>query len=237
MKTLFLAFVCFITCCAKCQLTIGVKGGYNNTKLNMTSNSFVNPGGVEDTYGGGSGWQAGLYAERALHKWFIYSGADVSGTSFYHNSAYGFDYRYINTTYRPVYLSVPLGAGYLYSFAKNFALKLYGGVYGQAALGGKAKTSSLFCGDLLPCQEDKSITEKHNIEFSKTTPGSLAPLNAGLQIGAGIQALKKVEVVFMYNAGLSNIMPADFKNYPVRLSTFTIDAKYKLTTFGAKHRG
>jgi len=224
MRALVILICCGIAGVAHAQFSLAAKAGYNTTTPVFTGNN--KPG--YDVQNGG-GWQAGLYAERSLHKWFIYTGAGVVKNSFGTRSYYlGGD---VETYYHPLYIDVSLGTGYQLSAGKNFAIKLYGGVYGQLGVAGKVKTINRLCGDYIACTEPPpGVTNVHNIDF-KSGMGTLARTNAGLQFGAGLRAFNKVELVFMCNAGLGNVMPPGY-NYTMHLTTVSINAKYALIPFG-----
>jgi len=220
MKTLTVILFCLTAFLGKAQLTFGVKAGYNTTTPHILKSSSQD--GEKTT--SGNGWQAALYIEQHLHKWFIYSGAGIMGNNFGTNFYF---WGGSSNTYHPLYLTIPLGAGYQFTLHKNFIAKIYGGGYLQSGIGGRVKTVITPYCDFVACPETPpSITEYRDIKFKSGT-SDFERVNAGLQFGAGLQAFKKVELEFMYYAGLTSIMPKDF-NYTMRLNSFVIDAKFNM---------
>lgn len=223
MKTLAISLFCLTAFFANAQFTLGIKAGYNNASPHYIKSYY-------DQLSGGNGWQASLYLQHNIHKWFVYSGAGVTANNFQRYSPNSFFNSY-SSIYSPVYLNIPAGAGYTITLPKSFAVKLYAGIYGQAGITGKVKAITRSSCDLVPCPESfpLNITDEHHIKF-KSTSGDLKPISGGIQTGIGLQAFKAFELQFMYNAGLLNIIPNDY-NYKIGLSSFFIDARFNIKTF------
>lgn len=226
MKTLAIILFCCTAVFAHAQLTLGIKAGYNTTNPHFPKS--VNNQNQKGS--SGNGWQAALHVQQGLHKWFVYSGAGLIKNTFYSHAYY---WGSSSKTYHPLYLTIPLGAGYTFNFHKNFSIKLYGGVYGQAGIGGKVKTVTMPYCDFVACPEAPPISvDEHKIVFKSGTT-DLEPVNAGLQFGAGLQLLKKLELDFTFYKGLTNIIPKDF-NYTMHLNMFAIDAKFNVLPWTVK---
>lgn len=222
MKFFSTLLFCLIAGLAQAQFSVGIKAGYNTTRPVAFKHT-------PDYYGqlnSSNGWQATLLVNRNLNHWFIYSGAGVTVNSFKINysllTEYGTTY---HSFYHPLYVSVPLGAGYRFNLKKDFAIKLYGGVYGQIGTGGKVTVTTYPYCDPMACPELNTIA-KNNIDYNSKS-GNLAPLNAGIEGGTGLQVCKKLELLFLYHYGLTNVL-SDVYNYKARLRTFEVNAKFNI---------
>ena len=214
-------------------------GGYANAQVSISGQAGWNSNFIHrsDNYnydGGYNGWQAGLQVVYTLKHWFIYSGAQLDKNVFY--TTFYYPSGPAVYTYHPLYITVPLGAGYQFGLGKQLAIRLYAGVYGSEGISGKLKISSVICGDFTVCPENPpSQIRTENIKYGNTVNDDITKTNAGLQFGAGVLAWKKFELSFMYNAGLANIHPYDsYNNTKLKLNTIALNAKYNLVTSGNK---
>lgn len=220
MKLLAIIACCCIVGAARGQFTFDVNAGYNYTKP-----KFVGSNKPGDRLGGGSGWQLGAFLEQGFHHWFVYSGGNITQNSF--SQSGNFLGGWFNTTYRPVYLNIPVGVGYKFAVTHNLAVKLFSGIYGQLGVGGRIKATRSNCEGLMACIEvPPPINDEYNIGYKGST-ATLAKTNAGIQFGAGILAYKRMEFLFMYGAGFSNVIPHSY-TYTMRLNSVGIVANYKL---------
>ena len=206
MKTLLIGCLLVFALNANAQFSVAVGGGWNNSTIKEHSTST----GTQSNFSGRGGWQAGLQANFALKHWFIYTGLGISQNSFKQMLVGGgFEYEMYDTTiYHPFYVSVPAGAGYQFKLARVLSLRLYAGIYGSAAIGGKLYQAGVNCGELA-CFE-KAPTDR-KIDYGNTVSGSkvddLEATNYGAQFGLALKALKRYELSAEYMLGLQGIMP------------------------------
>ncbi len=227
MRIFFPIILLLAATAANAQVNLAVLAGWNNNNIHRTDNY--------DGTGGNNGWQAGLHATYPVKHWFIYSGAQLDKKVFYIN--YYYPSGPAAYTYHPLYITVPLGAGYQFGLGKQLALRLYAGVYGSVGVSGKLKITSVMCGDFTACPENlPGETVTKNIQYGKDINNDIAKTAAGLQFGAGIKAWKNFELSLMYDAGLTNVFPAGhfYGNTKLMLNTLALNAKFALFTSGSK---
>ncbi len=229
MRLLLIMFLCPSFSCSNAQVTVSGIAGWNSNSIKM-----VNWGDISaNDHGGNDGWQLGGHVEYKLSKWFIYSGAELNKNDFFIHY-YSLDGNTV-ATYHPLYLSIPAGFGYQFNLNRNVALRFYGGAYASVGVGGKLRSAKMVCGDFGPCLDSRPRTITNaNIKYGNGTNNDVAPGNNGLQIGFGIKTWKLVEISCMYNAGLSNIYPHDFKSPRLTLTTVALTAKIDIVTFKRK---
>ncbi len=212
--------------CASGQITISAKGGMNSTKIQLPSNVYW-----VDTKAR-LGWQTGLQVSNAWKHWLVYTGIGVSKNSF---SAAGGPYS--SVIKNPLFINMPVGAGYSLHISHNIALNLYSGLYGNLGAGGKlTEKMTPYC-DLIGCPESvPSVyynTRKINYGHTNTPQYSddLYKANWGLQFGAGLRAFKRIELMVMYNLGINYITPYYLDDEKQKLRFFDFSIKYDIVTF------
>ena len=224
MRTLLITLFILITGFVNAQVSVSALAGLNTNNVHR-SDSY-------NDIGGGTGWQAGLQVAYQLKHWFVYSGAQLDKNVYYVN--YYYPSGPAKYTFHPLYLTVPVGAGYQFALSKKLSVKLFGGVYNSVGISGKTKITAVICGDFGACpQNPPSETRTTKINYGNTNNDDLAKTNAGLQFGAAVRAWKKLELSCAYNVGLANINPKDY-NSKLKINSFAINAKIELVTFGHK---
>lgn len=233
---IFVLFLTVVT--ANAQLSLSAKGGWNNSTAALIKY------GNQFGYPARPGWQAGLQAQYAFNSWLLYSGLAIDKRNLF--NSYN-NYKGAGVYYKPTFLTLPLGLGYSYSLTKNFGLRVYSGLYISKGIGGRytAKqplfiTGPVFWCDPGPCPETFAVVDR-KIRFGNNGTNSpqddLAAFNWGAQFGLGIAAWKQWELVWMYNLGLSNMLPGtQYDDHRIR--SVSLDLKVNLKTFKttAKHK-
>ena len=228
MKTLALLLFMALTMAAGAQITISASAGINHTAVHTRDV----PGETRNwsyNSGAGQGWQGTLRAEYKLNNWIIYSGAGIEKRYFY--KKYN-NYDDEGIYYKPLYVTLPVGAGYNIALAKNLGLRLYGGVYVTAGIGGNFHDYLIPAWCEMSCPETPYYDGKIKYGSASLNSGSmLARVSWGGQFGAGISFLNRVELVWMYDAGLSNMLPKDYIVNNYRLLATSLDLKVNLIKF------
>ncbi len=231
MRVNFLTlFLLLIVVTANCQLTLSVQAGSNLTTAHVVQTNNYGDYKIR------AGWQAALNIKYsfATH-WFGYSGAGVDKKSIF-NQKTNYDNQYIS--YKPLFVTLPIGIGYSLAETKNLSLNFYTGLYGSIGLGGKYlmrqaswMSQPNLC-DLVACPESFDEINRH-IHFgnSSASGNDLRRANWGAQFGVGLSAWRRFEIACMYNWGLSNILPSDTPGEKLYLRSLNIDVKMNIKTF------
>jgi len=226
IKTL-IAFVLLLTAItAGAQVSLSVNAGWNNSNATV-KNAFYN-----SRYVSHAGWQAGVRAEYTIKHWLFYTGLGVD--KFHLADSHSDDGKVI-TDYKPLYLTLPAGAGYSIGLSKQFQLRLYGGLYLSQGLGGhfrsKVLINSGWMCDPAACPEIVDIVDR-KIHYGNKGNGvegdDLVATNWGAQFGVGLAAWHKWELGWMYNMGFNNLMPDGIGDGTHRLRSVSLNLKYSL---------
>ena len=205
MRYWLLSVGIFISFFAKAQFGFYAEGGTNYSSVRATRSQ----GKVKGN--GGAGWQVGIGTEyHTQWDWFLYFSLDVEGKSFKKTFDSLNQHKVIrNYTYKPILINTPFGIGYQFDVTKNIGLKVYGGVNVQIGTGGTVSQSTT----LKDTSGDHNTYNKHNINYGRSPnlqtefQSDLANTLWGVNIGAGLNFNKSVEVGLMYQEGFLNILP------------------------------
>ena len=145
-------FLLLMVVTANCQVALSVQAGGNlTTAHDAQTNNYGD-------YKTRAGWQAAFnirYGLASKH-WFAYSGLGLENKSIRYQTT---DYQNPYTGYKPLFLTLPLGIGYTYTYAKNFSLNFYTGLYGSFGIGGKYFSKQVDYCDFVACPENVHITD------------------------------------------------------------------------------
>lgn len=214
----------FISVFAKAQFGFYAEGGGNGSFVRATRS----PGKV--TSDGGAGWQFGIGTEyHTQWDWFLYFSIDVEGKTF--KKKYdSLNLTIRNYTYKPVLLNTPFGIGYEFPITKSVGLRVYGGVNVQIGLGGTVTQNATL---KLDTSGERIVYNKHNINYGRSInvqsefQSDLANTLWGLNIGAGLNFSKSVEVALMYQEGFLNILPGGDGNPEIdKLRSVMLNVKF-----------
>ncbi len=234
MRTFILlaAFSFTLAFSTNAQLTISAKAGWNNTAVHLVKTQQAYK------YKSQQGWQTGLQAGYALKNWMLYTGLQVDKRYFNYNES---DDGKTGRFYKPTFFTLPLGLGYNYALTKNFGLRFYTGLYVSTGVGGKyysrsdqSLTYPPYMCDPGACPETFNIEDRkirYGNQTANSTPADLKATNWGTQFGLGILAWRQVELLCMYDLGLSNILPSGITGEDHRLRSISIDLKVNVATF------
>jgi hypothetical protein len=227
MRYLLLTLGVFISAALHAQFGFYVHGGGNYSMVRATRSQGIENGK------GGYGWQAGFGTEyHTQDGYFFYLGVDLAGQAFKIDSTSTDGHSVVtNYKYKPLLVNFPLGIAYQFDLTKNVGLKLYGGVNTQIGVGGNISRSSNFTLDTVTGL--RSSFDKHRIHYGRSIQVASefqSDLNNsiwGLNIGAGLNFSKSVEVMLMYQEGLTNILPGgDAKPEIYKLRSVSLDVKF-----------
>lgn len=228
MKTLLLFLTSLVIVTANAQLSLSFKAGTNNTTVHMAHK----PGWVQTK--SRFGWQGGVQANNEWKHWIIYSGLNLAQNSFFVKTG---DNSYIKS---PIFLNMPLGAGYKFYLKPRMSLRFYGGLFGNIGIGGTVKEKIVIFCDPMACPEQAPVTENdpgRKIHYGNNYNGypasDVRKTNWGLQFGSGVK-IHAVECMLMYNLGLSVAVPYYTADDKKRLRYIDLTVKVDLRTF--KHK-
>lgn len=187
-------------------LSYGVKAGINFAGFN---------GKGADGLDGKVGFNVGVFAEYTLPtNLYFLTGLDISqkGAKVEMEE----DGESSKNTYSPVYLQLPIHAGYKFSLSDNITLGLHAGPYLAYGIGGKVKEEYTFDGE----------TEKEEMDFfGSKEKGGAKSFDFGIGLGANVD-VNQFQVGMGYDLGLTNIdryeADAHLKNH-----NFFINIGYK----------
>lgn len=210
---------------------------YGQAGGNFSSVRITRTTGIEKS-NGGYGWQAGIGTEYQTNfGYFLYLGAGLRHETFEKDSTSAFFPDTISQfKYAPLFLNLPFGIGYPLQLNKNVTLKLYAGLNVQVGVAGKVVRHDLFY------QQDsaggppaliRTETNKHDLHYgrssSKRFSYDLANSNWGINIGAGIDLMKSLEVNVFYHHGFTNFLPnRDAAKEVNKLGFFEVNARVYL---------
>lgn len=186
-------------------LQYGVKAGVNLAGFNGKGAKELD---------GKIGFNAGVFAEYTLPtNLYFLTGLEISAKGAKREEKDG-GYKY-KETYSPIYLQLPIHAGYKLGLSDGIILGLHAGPYLAYGIGGKAKFEESMSGE----------TEKDEIDFFGSKEKGLAKsFDFGVGLGANVEA-NQFQIGLGYDLGLSNISnedDADLKN-----RNFYINIGYK----------
>lgn len=187
------------------QFGFYAEGGGNYSALRATRYDGVVNGKS------GFGWQAGIGTEyHTQFGYFLYLGIDFANQTFKKDSTSADGHSAVsNYTYKPLFINFPFGIGYQFDLTKDIGLRVYGGITTQVGVGGNVQRSSNYVLDSI----SHSSYDKHKIQYGRSVQVSnefKADLNNtiwGINVGAGLNFSKRVEVAIFYQEGLTNILP------------------------------
>lgn len=189
-------------------LTFGVKAGVN---FAGTSGK-----GAED-YDGKTGFNAGVFMEYTLPmNVYFMTGLDFSMKGAKFEETDGTE-KY-KETYSPMYLQLPIHAGYRVAITDGINVGVHFGPYLAYGIGGKSKyeyTDSDYPEDNEKEEEDF---------FGSEDKGGFKSFDFGLGFGADVD-IDKFRVGLGYDFGLTNI--GRNKDFPVKNRNFFINVGYK----------
>lgn len=209
------------------QFGFYAEGGGNYTTIHASRSAGI----VKGT--GAFGGQAGMGVEYHMQgDYFFYFGTDISVQSFKKDSASTDHHSAISKyTYNPLLVNVPFGMAYQFNLTKTVGLKVYGGINTQIGVGGKVKISSSYTDTSI--SGNRTSYNKHNIHYGRSInvqsefQSDLNNTIWGLNIGAGLNINKSVEVMLMYQEGLTNILPGgDGAPEVDKLRSVTLNLKF-----------
>jgi len=229
MRYLLLTLGVFISAALHAQFGVYVQGGGNYSMLRSTRSPGVENGK------NGFGWQAGFGGEyHTQFGYFLYLGVDVASQTFKKDStSKGFHNVVSDYTYKPLFLNFPFGIGYQFDITKSVGLKVYGGITTQVGIAGNLKRNTNYYSDSLGIpvhvRTDNSSNRIHYGRSIQVTDEFQSDLNNtiwGLNIGAGLNFSKSVEVAVFYQEGLTNILPGgDAKREVNKLRSVSINLR------------
>lgn len=233
MRTLAILLLAIAATTVHAQLTISASAGINSTSVHARD-IYNDNWDYGYKPGKSQGWQAALRAEYKLHNVIFYSGLGLDKRYFYNRyNTYDDQGLY----YKPLYLTLPLGAGYNIPIIRNLGLRVYAGLYGMGGIGGRYqhKAQAIWCEFACPepIPQDKDIQYVNST--STTTNLQLMRYSWGGQLGAGISLFNRFELQWMYSNGFSPIRPKDYSASYYRMHANSIDVKVKLATL--THKG
>lgn len=232
MRTLAILLLLLTTTTLHAQVTLSASAGINSTSVHAR-HIYNDNGDYNYKPGKSQGWQAALRAEYKVHNFIFYSGLGLDKRYFYNRyNTYDDQGLY----YKPLYLTLPLGAGYNIPIAQNLGLRVYGGLYGMAGIGGRYhyKHQAIWCEFACP----ELVDEYKNIKYGnkpETQPDlQLMRYSWGGQLGAGLSLFNRFELLWMYSNGFSPIRPKDYGISFYRMRANSVDVKMRLATYGHK---
>ena len=204
------------------QFSLAVQAGANQVTPHRSKQTLFS------SVKGGVCWQAGVYTAYQKHKLFVYSGLNVVQ---YHFSESEGDLFYNNSTYHPVYLQIPAGIGYKFTFHKNKSLALYGGVQGLLGIAGKLQVPAYIYCRTSSCPE-LSGRLTSNIMFGKSSDydyQSFAKTAANLQVGTTVTLSYSISAGVSYAWGITDVggSPYDVAG-TTHLRIWDVSVKYYL---------
>jgi len=229
MKPLAILLFTLATTALHAQVTLQASAGISGTSVHAR-HIYEDHSDLGYKPGKSQGWQAALRAEYRRHNFIFYTGVGLDKRYFY-NSYNNYDDQ--GLYYKPLYLTLPLGAGYNISIAKNLGFRLYGGLYGMAGIGGsyRYKAQAVWCEFACP----ENLDQVKNIQYvnsnSIATNLQLMRYSWGGQLGAGVNLFNRFELAWMYSSGFSPIRPKDYSVNFYRMRASSLDVKVKLATF------
>ena len=225
MRFLLFAFTFLFAARAHSQITLSAQGGVNGATAHMVQTySYGN-------YKLRAGWQAALNIKYGMAhaRWFAYSGLGVGKNTVFNQTS---NYKNQYISYKPLFVTLPIGIGYSFTYTNSLSLNFYTGLYGSFGIGGKYMSRQFNWCDLIACPESFNETDR-NIHFGNSLLNSsdLVHANWGAQFGVGLSAWKRVELACMYNLGLSNILPSFAQGQKLYLRSLSVDVKMNMKTF------
>ncbi|MEP6465430.1 MAG: outer membrane beta-barrel protein [Parafilimonas sp.] len=232
MRYLLLTLGVFISVALHAQFGFYAQGGGNYSMLRSTRSQGQENGK------NGFGWQAGIGTEyHTQFGYFLYFGADFSSQTFKKDStSSGFHNVVSEYTYKPLFVNFPFGIGYQFDLTKDVGLKVYGGITTQVGVGGNLKHNTNYfvpdstSGVPVHVRSDKETHPLHygrSIQVSDEFQSDLGNTIWGLNVGAGLNFSKCVEVAVFYQEGLTNILPGgDAKPEVNKLRSVSIDVRF-----------
>lgn len=178
---IYLAILLFLPIIANAQynpVTIGIKGGVN----------ISNFGGEDIKDANGKiGFTGGILLDYNVDEiFFIRTGLDFT-TKGAKQTKEGIEY-----TYNPMYLQLPVHAGYKMPFTRSFRCLLHAGPYFSYGVGGKIKSET-------------SGRETTDVDFfGNEENGGFKKVDFGLGLAVGAE-YGKIGIELGYNLGLVNI--------------------------------
>jgi outer membrane protein with beta-barrel domain len=231
MRYLLLTLGVFISAALHAQFGVYVQGGGNYSMLRSARSPGVENGK------NGFGWQAGFGGEyHTQFGYFLYLGVDVSSQTLKKDStSIGFHNVVTDYTSKPLFVNFPVGIGYQFDVTKDVGLKVYGGITTQVGVGGNLKRNTDYytAGPSGSPVHVRTNNESHRIHYGRgiqVTDEFQSDLNNtiwGLNIGAGLNFSKSVEVAVFYQEGLTNILPGgDAATEVNKLRSVSIDLRF-----------
>jgi hypothetical protein len=217
MRTLIILSLLFVSVLLRAQLSLSVNGGLNATNTHISQPLYGDSKSVSKP-----GWQAGLGIEYRFKNsgWLLYSALSFERKNISHKSGYD------TTVYKPLFLTMPLGAGYSWAITPKTALRFYAGLYGALGGGGKFISDEVLLTPAWPVYE----AYNRKISFGNTYANDITHFNWGAQFGIGLKTWQHFELACMYNLGVDNILPAR-REEKMQLRSISLDVKVDLKTF------
>ena len=207
MRYWLLTVSIFITSLLHAQFGFYAEGGGNYSIIRATRT----PGIIDGK--GGFGFQAGGGVEYHFQNdFFMYMGAQFASEHFKKDSSAkvaGDDAAKFN--YNPLFVNIPFGFGYQFPITKELGFRVYAGINTQIGVGGTLKHEATYA---IPGTEgSRVVSDTHRMHYGRSInvqsefQSDLNNTIWGVNIGAGLNLNKNVEVAIFYQEGLTNILP------------------------------
>ncbi len=223
MRTLFTFMLLAVATAGNAQLNFYVKGGLNSTNTHLVNVKY----GDGDNHLRKTGWQLGVQAEYGQGEWMAYTGLSIDKkayTNYHKGNSSDYDF---SSTYRPTFITLPVGFIRSYILSKNLGLRFYAGLYASVGVAGK---DYFYTGQgLIDIGPPGPQYDEAKIAYGKD--GDLTTANWGVQFGVGVLTRQKFELVAMYSSSLSNIQPGGDEYDQTHLGTISLDFKVNLKAF------
>lgn len=229
MKFWLLALILFISLAANAQF-----GFYGQVGGNYSHLGLKDAPGIQKSKGSFGGQIGGGIEYYTQFNFFLYLGLNLTYDNFkLDSSSTGFQSIVTKADYKPFFVTIPFGAAYQFDFVKDIGLKLYGGLDVQFGVGGKVdKHTDYYVQDSAtgaPVKVRES-DNSHKIVFGRASNQNnifdLANANMGINLGAGLNFNKSVEVYALYRFGFKNVLPGgESAAYQTWLSSLQLNLK------------
>ncbi len=194
MRNAVVLILCALPVSVLSQITVSLNTGLNKTFIQATPQNYS-----AAEANGDYAWLLGVKTEMEFKK-----SLSIFGGVYYQTSRFQSSYSaccFITETdiYNAEYIKIPAGVVYTVNPHKKIKISFSAGGYSLFGIGGTVRKYGVF-GDITYAPFDKTTPINYGTDLVKT--------NWGLELGTTLQ-YKKLRVEFLYDHGLSNMLPND----------------------------
>ena len=176
------------------QITVSLNAGLNKTFIQATPQS-VTDAAVNGDYL----WQLGVKTELEYKNPLSFFAGAYYQTNRFQSTYSACCFIAETDVFNAEFIRIPVGIAYTLNANKKFKISFFAGGYSLFGIGGTVRKYGDF-GDIVYTPFDYTTSIKYGTDLVKT--------NWGLELGTTIQ-YKKLRVEFLYDHGLSNMLPND----------------------------